>query len=597
MRSFFWRVFLAQLLSLAVALGAIIALLSFAFRDLYVEVAQQQLKNRAEAIAIGLMPVMAGNPTQQQLQDIVKLMSDSTNTAICLVLPGPEGAKPDVVGGRTKRGGTGPGAEVARPGETIIYSGTANPCGEDVMLTQASLPNGKGRVILHATISDFVSNTVAQVRRMIIFEGTAAVVLALLVAFVVARRVTQPLRRTTVMAQRMAEGDFSQRVGVRGRDEVGALAASFDSLADSLQKTMTDLNQEQARLRGILASVAEGIIAVDTEGKIVLINPQAAALLGVQPDMGAEVSQLPEAVAAGFSECLSRNELRTLEFAWGRPTRHLVLNIAPVRAGGSAGGGWGAVAVVRDVTESRRLEEMRRRFLSDASHEIRTPLTSISGFAAAIVDGTAASEEEQMRCASVIARETERLGRLVSDLLDLSRIESGAVALEMNEVDLADLIRDAVEGFETQTQERGVTVELHLPPDLPPVQADGDRIYQVMVNLISNALRFNRDQGRITISAERKDPSGGGVATPTGWQRHGAVCVSVRDTGRGIDPAELPYIWERFYRADAARSRHDGGTGLGLAIVRSIVEKHGGTVSAQSEPEEGSTFSFTLPVR
>jgi len=579
MRSFFWRVFLAQLLSLAVALGAIIALLSFAFRDLYVELTRRQLQNRAEAIAIGLMPVMAGNPTKQQLQDIVKLMGDSTNTGICLVLSGPAGAKPGVVGSRAKRGGTGPGAKEARPGETIIYSGTANPCGEDVMLTQAPLPNGKGLVVLHVPVSDFVSPTVTQVRRMIIYEGTAAVILALLVAFIVARRVTQPLRLTTALAQRMAEGDFSQRVGVRGRDEVGALATSFDSLADSLQKTMTDLNQEQARLRGILASVAEGIIAVDTEGKIVLINPQAAALLGLQPTAGAEMRELPETVAAGFSECLSRNELRTLEFTWGRPTRHLVLSIAPVRAGEA--GRWGAVAVVRDVTESRRLEEMRRRFLSDASHEIRTPLTSISGFATAIVDGTAASEEERMRCASVIARETERLGRLVSDLLDLSRIESGAVALEMNEVDLADLIRDAVEGFETQTQERGVTVELHLPSDLPPVQADGDRVYQVMVNLISNALRFNRDQGKITVSAERKG---------------GAVRVSVQDTGQGIDPAELPYIWERFYRADAARSRHDGGTGLGLAIVRSIVEKHGGTVSAQSEPDQGSTFSFTLPV-
>ena len=583
MRSFFWRVFLAQLLSLAIALGAIIALLSFAFRDLYIEVTQQQLKSRAEAIAAALAPYVAGNPSDKALRDIVALMEKSTGAGVCLVLPNRGAGSSGVVGSRAKEGRAGPGADVARSDQRGIYPGSANPCGEDVMLTDAPLPTGDGYVVLHVRVSDFVSPTVTQVRRMIIYEGTAAVILALLVAFIVARRVTQPLRLTTALAQRMAEGDFSQRVGVRGSDEVGALAASFDSLADSLQRTMTDLNQEQARLRGILASVAEGIIAVDTEGRIVLINPQAAALLGLQPTAGAEVSELPEPVAAGFSECLSRNELRTLEFTWGRPTRHLVLSIAPMR-GGEAGR-WGAVAVVRDVTESRRLEEMRRRFLSDASHEIRTPLTSISGFAAAIVDGTAASEEERMRCASVIARETERLGRLVSDLLDLSRIESGAVALEMNEVDLADLIRDAVEGFETQTQERGVTVELHLPSDLPPVQADGDRLYQVMVNLISNALRFNRDQGKITISAERKDPSGGG-----------AVRVSVKDTGRGIDPAELLYIWERFYRADSARSRHDGGTGLGLAIVRSIVEKHGGTVSAQSEPDQGSTFSFTLPV-
>jgi len=582
MRSFFWRVFLAQLLSLAIALGTIIALLSYAVRDLYVELALRQLQSSAEVIAVGLTPVVVSNPSEKQLQSVVKAMADRTGTEICLVLRDPRGVTRSVVGGSIPRQGTGRGAEVARSGRAGIYPGPANPCGEDVMVTEALLPNGQGSVILHAPVANSVSSTIRQVHGMIAYEGTAAVILALLVAFVVARHVTQPLRRTTEMAKRMAEGDFSQRVGVRGADEVGALATSFDSLADSLQETLTDLHEEQARLRGILASVAEGIIAVDTMGRIVLINPQAASLLGLQESVGENVSDLglPQQLVAGFSECLQNNELRVLEFDLGRPTRHVVLRVAPVRAGDT--GRWGAVAVVHDVTEARRLDEMRRRFISDASHEIRTPLTSISGFAAAMVDGTAASEEERMRSAAVIAREAERLVRLVNDLLDLSRIESGAVALEMGEVDLSELIRDAVEGFQTQTQERGMTVELNLPPDLPPVRADGDRIYQVIVNLISNALRFSRERGRITIAVE---------------QSNGSVRISVTDTGKGIALSELPYIWERFYRADSARSRHDGGTGLGLAIVRSIVEKHGGAVSAESEPDQGSTFSFTLPVR
>lgn len=582
MRSFFWRVFLAQLLSLGIALGTIIALLSFAFRDLSVEMTRSQLQNTAKAIAVGLAAVVAEDPSDRKLLAHLKQMEEGTGTEICLVLTGRGGETSGVVSARARGGSKGPGAEVARRGEASIYFGPANPCGEDVIVTQAFLPDDRGYVVVHIPVAGSVSSTVRQVRRLVAYEGTTAVILALLVAFIVARHVTQPLRRTTLVAQRMAEGDFSQRVGVRGVDEVGALATSFDSLADSLQETMAHLHQEQARLRGILASVAEGIVAVDTEGRIVLINPQAASLLGLRESVGGRISEsgLSEELTAGFAECLRDSQLRTLQVDLGRPTRHLVLHIAPVRAAET--GRWGAVAVVRDVTEARRLDEMRRRFISDASHEIRTPITSISGFATAILDGTAGTEEERRHCATVIAREAERLGRLVSDLLDLSRIESGAVSLEMSELDLAELIRDALEGFQTQTQERGMTVELSLPSDLPPVQADADRIYQVMVNLVSNALRFSRDHGRVKVSAE---------------QENGSVRVSVQDTGRGIDPSELPYIWERFYRADSARSRNDGGTGLGLAIVRSIVEKHGGTVSAESEPGQGATFSFTLPVR
>ncbi len=280
-----------------------------------------------------------------------------------------------------------------------------------------------------------------------------------------------------------------------------------------------------------------------------------------------------------FSACLARRETCSLELDFVRPNRHLVLHVSPVHAG--ATGQWGAVAVVRDVTETRRLEQMRRRFLSDASHEIRTPLTSIGGFASAIMDGTADTEEQRVRCASVIVREVERLNRLVKDLLDLSRIESGAVQLQREQVDLTELLPAAAEGFETQVHETAVTLQVDLEENLPEVLVDPDRIYQVMVNLISNALRFNKPGGTIRVSAARARERRAGGRTGHG-ERH----------PRG----ELPYIWERFYRADVARARDDGGTGLGLAIVRSIVEKHGGAVAVESEQDKGSTFSFVLPV-
>jgi len=552
MRSFFWRVFFSQLLSLVIALGAISLLVSFTFEDLYTQVAKIQQQDRAQALAIGLMPVLAGHPTQERLQEVINWMGAKTNTNICLRL-----------------------AE----GTEIV---SRNPCGEPGMRSTVALEGGLGYLYVGAPVATMVRKPVHELRRGLALAGLISVGLALLVALMLSRRVAQPLRRTTALAQQMAEGDFSQRLGIRGSDEVGALARSFDSLADSLQSTLADLHQEQARLSSILDSVAEGILAVDTNGQVVMINPQAAALLGLDRGVGAAVRDLglPEQVATAFATCLARHETCSLELDFVRPNRHLVLHVTPVL--GADALHRGAVAVVRDVTESRRVEQMRRRFLSDASHEIRTPLTSIGGFAAAIADGTADTEEERVRCASVIMREVDRLNRLVKDLLDLSRIESGAIQLQREGVDLSELIRAAAESFETQINESGVSLELRVPDSLPLVSADPDRIYQVMVNLISNALRFNRERGEVRVSAELQD---------------GGVRVSVQDRGRGIAPAELPYIWERFYRADVARARDDGGTGLGLAIVRSIVEKHGGTVSVESELGKGSTFSFVLPVR
>jgi two-component system sensor histidine kinase ResE len=428
-----------------------------------------------------------------------------------------------------------------------------------------------------------VQRTIRRLRAQVIYAGLVSVALALVVALGLSQRISGPLHRMRRLAGEMAAGDFSQRLEMKSSDEVGELGRSFDSLADSLQETLDQLQQEQARLRGILASVAEGIIAVDTEGAVTMINPQAAMLLGADQEraLGRSVGELglPEEVSQRFSECLCGSRLCSVEFQLPNPHRHLVLQVAPLRARESGRGA--AVAVVRDVTAARRLDEMRRQFITDASHEIKTPLTAVGGFAAAIAEGVAADAQEQKRCASLIVREVERLNRLVNDLLDLSRIESGAVELTFEEVDLLELISSAVEAFQAQAREKDIEVEMDIPSDLPWVRADGDRIYQVLVNLISNALRFSQPGCRIAIAAECTD---------------GQVRVEVRDTGPGIPADQLPYIWERFHRADTARSRQDGGTGLGLAIVRSIVEAHGGSVSAQSVLGEGATFIFTLPM-
>jgi len=584
MRSLFAKLFLAHLITLAVALVIFSFFLSSAFETLYGRLVQQWMVARAHDMAEALAPAVAAGKSPQELRELITLMEMSTHTQICLVLPG---AGADVVGtgpGGKPGGKAGPGSQQAQPGVATMLTGeTVLACGEPMVAASASLPGGQGFLQLRAPYADVVEVYVARLRRLVAFAGGVAVVISALIALLLSERITLPLRNMRSLAARMAEGDFTQRLRLKRGDEIGILGDSFDSLADSLQQTLDELQREQVRLRGILASVAEGIVAVDAEARVTLINPQAAELLGVgqKQSVGDYIDKLglPQEITDRFSECLRENRLCSTQLALGDPKRFLTLQVMPVQTGEESR--WGAVAVLRDVTESRRLEEMRSRFISDASHEIRTPLTAIGGFAAAIADGTADSEQERIRSASVIVREVGRLSRLTNDLLDLSRIESGAVKLNLQPVDMAELIREALGSFETQIRERGMLVELDLPRDLPAVRGDADRLYQVMVNLVSNAIRFNRPQGKIGVAARTSD----------GWLQ-----VEVTDTGAGIPEDQLPYIWERFHRADPSRAREEGGTGLGLAIVRSIIAAHGGTVSVRSVVGEGSAFSFALPL-
>ncbi len=588
MRSLFWKVFLANLLTLLVALATVSILLTAAFRQIYMKRASNQLLNMAVVMAEQLRPLLGDPSREREIAARLHLMEASSGTQICLSQQtgtqkrvygrGPSGEEEQATS-------PGPGAEQVEAGNTAVVAGSVVPCGEEMLLARQSFMDSHGSLwslYVRASFAGAVSETVWELRRLLLLAVVAAILVSILVGAGLSGRIAGPLRGMQGLVARMASGDFSQRLNIKEPTEVGALAQSFNSLADSLEATLGALQQEQARLRGILTSVTDGIIAVDDKNRVALINPQAAALLGVSSEVvGMSLEELPLSmeVTSLFKECLAKNQVCSADFQAPNVNRHLVTQVAPIRAGDN--GGWGAVAVVRDITDARRLEEMRRQFISDASHEIRTPLTSIGGFAAAIADGTANTPEERTRSASLIVREVERLSRLVNELLNLSRIESGAVKLQLEAVDLTELIEAAVESFGGQPEGQQIPIKVTLPPNLAPVRADPDRVYQVLVNLLSNALRFNRPGEDITITAE------------TG---NGFVKVMVKDNGPGIPADQLPRIWERFHRADSSRARQDGGTGLGLAIVRSLVEAHGGKVSAESELGKGSTFTFTLPI-
>jgi len=409
--------------------------------------------------------------------------------------------------------------------------------------------------------------TIADVRVFFLWAGMLSVAVAVLVSLVVARRLSTPLHEMQELARRMQEGDFSQRAHA-GRDEVGQLARSLNSMADTLQQTVGELHEEQERLRGILAGMAEGVVAADSQGRPLLTNPQARDLLGLAGEGGELPAELAQAM-------LSPAAAASLELKVG--SRVISAHISPLPGTES----WASVAVLRDISELKQLEEMRRRFISDITHELRTPLTSMAGFVTALGDGTVTDEAERRRSMEIILKETERLNRLINDLLDLSRIESGALEIPRQPMDLLPLLQSAADSLSAEAAARQVTIVSDLPSRLPAVLGNRDRLYQVLVNLVANGIRFNWPGGKVTLWAG---------ATPLG------VKVEVTDTGVGIPPQELDRIWDRFHRVEKSRSRSRGGTGLGLAIAKHIVEAHGGEIGVRSQPGQGSVFHFTVPV-
>jgi two-component system, OmpR family, phosphate regulon sensor histidine kinase PhoR len=472
-------------------------------------------------------------------------------------------------------------ALAGRVGSDVRRSATV---GRDLLYVAVPLEReGRPRAVLRLALATHdVDAARALVRRTVAGGALLAVGVALVIGLFVTRRVTRPLRGIEAVARRMAEGDLAQTVPVVGSGEIATLADALNRTAVALREQIGRLKDEQAKVRTILDGMAEGVVALDERGRLLLLNPAARTMFGIENGI-AEGRSLVEVIRQkGLLDLV--DEIRTA----GASARH-ELELGPpvnrvVAAGGAplglGPGTAGVLLVLHDVTELRRLERVRSEFVANVSHELRTPLTCIKGYLETLLDGALDDRVHARRFLEVAGTHAERLDRLIDDLLELSNIESGRVTLTPMRLDLGDVVASVAAMFEGRTAQSRQTLERAVSAGVT-VRADRDRLVQILVNLVDNAVKFTSEGGWIRIES--------------GPSPRRMVEVRVRDSGIGIPSTDLPRITERFYRVDKTRSREIGGTGLGLAIVKHLVQAHGGELRIASELGHGTIVSFTLP--
>jgi two-component system sensor histidine kinase ResE len=485
--------------------------------------------------------------------------------------------------------------------------------GTEYLVVAVPLYNSEGGIVgatlLYQSLQSLEA-TQSYMLRLFIYVSIVGFLMTTFFAFFLFSRITRPLQQLKKAADFITLGEYGTRVPILSKDEIGELAKTFNHMGEKMQESIHALSQEKEHLSSILRSMTDAVITLDVNGSVMLSNPQGEKIIQEwstiewsedegkprrfpQPD-----TSLGDWGLMSFSNPFSSSPIpvpliplfeavvdESAEAATKLHVQNGVWSVAmtPLYSRDQVRG---AVAVLRDVTEEERLDKLRKDFVANVSHELRTPISMLQGYSEALLDDIPSTPEERVELVQVIHDESLRMGRLVRDLLDLARMEAGHLELVFREVEIDSLVRRMHRKFAVLAKERGIALSVALPEEPLILQrADEDRLEQVLTNLLDNAFRHTLAGARISLKAE-----------PSLYKDRPAIRIEIADEGQGIPAEDLPFIFERFYKADKARTRgSSGGTGLGLAIVKNIIDSHHGSVTVQSTWGQGSTFTICLP--
>jgi two-component system phosphate regulon sensor histidine kinase PhoR len=427
-----------------------------------------------------------------------------------------------------------------------------------------------------------IEKAIRHLRATLTFVLFLALLLTAMIGMRIAKGIAKPIEEMIDVSEKLREKDYEARVRLRPKGELGKLATAINILASSLQEQMEKIQENEQQLSGVLKNMTSGVLLVDKDGNILLSNRAIRNMLGSDQETFTGKPHMEAIKNAGLSrlidQCLEEQaEIRDEIQLYYPDERILDVHLAPYV--GENGKLKGIVAVLHDITDIRRLEKMRSEFIANVSHELKTPITSVKGFTETLLDGAMEDEEALHHFLTIIHKESDRLHRLINDILHLSKIEQHKIALDMEPVNVTEIIEHVADTVRKDVEKK--ELELMIPGNREIwIEGQKDRIQQVVLNLVSNAIAYTPPGGKIAVSVEEKGEK---------------IELRVQDTGIGISQKDLPRLFERFYRVDKARSRNSGGTGLGLAIVKHLVESHQGEIKVESEEGKGTTFTVVLP--
>ncbi|EIP9781403.1 cell wall metabolism sensor histidine kinase WalK [Listeria monocytogenes] len=465
--------------------------------------------------------------------------------------------------------------------EDKIYKDESNK-NNRVWVNVSSIKN-KGKVIgaiyLVADIES-VYKQVDDITNIFITGTLIAMIITAVLGILLSRTITKPIVEMKRQAYAMARGNYSRKVKVYGVDEIGELADSFNTLTKRVQEAQAMTEGERRKLSSVLAYMTDGVIATDRRGKVILINTPAEKMLRVKHE-SANGCSIIDVLDIGdtyqFEDLMEVDGSLTMDRSTFDKPYVLRANFSVIQR--ETGFNNGVIAVLHDITDQEKVDQERRDFVSNVSHELRTPLTSMHSYLEALSDGAWEDKEIAPRFLEVTQNETERMIRLVNDLLKLSRMDGGREQLEKSFVNFTDFFNHIIDRFEMMKKET-IMFKRHIPREPVIIEIDEDKVMQVLDNIISNANKYSPDGGRISFYLKKFEDE---------------IEVSIADEGLGVPDEDLANVFDRFFRVDKARSREMGGTGLGLAIAREVIEAHGGRIWAERNKTKGTIIKFTLP--
>lgn len=576
-----WRIILPYVLLILLSMLALGIYLSNFVRQTYLGDLESKLIAEARMVGDVLKPVLESTSSAPILDEQARHWASVLEARVTIIAPDGtvwgeshedrqlmenHGDRPEVV--QARAGGVG---STTRYSQTLGYS---------MMYTAvAVLNNGQisGYVRVALPLQQVSANLLGLQR---ILGGATLLItfLAVAVAVLIGGRIARPVRQLTQSVWEMTSSVPADQPIPPDKDEINQLTRAFNIMSGRLSTEISELEAERAKLDAVMQKMTDGLLIVDAQGVVQLINPAAARMFSI-PQAASIGKPLIEVLhhyqpVEMWQRCQDSGETQSVDMEIGGrlSVQGIATSLSPTIPGST-------LLLFQDLSRQRRIESMRRDFISNVSHELRTPLAALKALTETLTGGAMEDPPAARRFLERMETEVDALSLMVTELLELSRIESGRVPLNFAPTNPADIVNPAVERLALQAERAGLTLQVQIPPGLPPVRADAVRMQQVVVNLLHNAIKFTPLGGQLLVSAAQQDRT---------------IRFSLQDSGVGIPAQDLPRIFERFYKVD--RSRASSGTGLGLAIARHMVEAHGGRISVESEVGKGSTFHFTIPL-